>query len=301
MALLNPPGILPQGMWAILRFLASQPKPVDREDARAMLQPSSLTLRKSDDLFEFAVKALGDLGFLATGTNGGAEHVLRLTCRTPKVLAGSFDAFARQLRHAINDPERNTGLADNPSEVGPRDLTRALCWFLSLNPLEPLTWDEVNTRQFDVHRLPAPIKAPFSNSSRWEAFARWSRATGFTQHGLVAARDERSLVPDPTTAVRDALEERWPPGSTVSAEDLVRQMRHLLPVLPGGRWSQALAMPCPSDRVDPVLSWALLRGQEEGWLTLHSRSDAPVTILTDPAQTGGQSRITHVTTGRGQG
>ncbi len=301
MALLNPPGILPQGMWAILRFLADQPRAVDRDDARALLQPPSLALRKSDDLFDFALKALGDLGFLTTGTNDNSEQLLRLVCPAPKVLAGSFGAFARQLRHAVTDPERNTGLADNPSEVGPRDLTRALCWFLSLDPVEPLTWDEVNTRQFDVHRLPVPIKAPFSNSSRWEAFVRWSHAMGFAQHGLVAVRDERSLVPDPTTAVRDTVEEQWPHGSTVPAEDLVRQVRHLLPVLPGGHWSQALAMPCPSDRVDPVLSWALLRGQQDGWLTLHSRSDASVTILTDPALPGGQSRITHVTTGRGQG
>ena len=301
MALLNPPGILPQGMWAIVRYLANQPKAVDRDAARALLRPSSLALRKSDDLFNFAIKALGDLGFLATSTNGSPDQVLRLVCRTPKVLAGSFEAFARQLRYAITSPERNTGLAENSSDVGPRDLTRALCWFLSLDPMEPLTWDHVNTRQHDVHRLPAPIKVPFSNSGRWEAFVRWSRATGFTQHGLVAARDEGSLVPDPTKAVRDVVEEQWPQGSTVPAEDLIRQVRDLLPVLPGGHWSQALAMPFPSERVDPVLSWTLLRGQEDGWLTLNSRSDAPVTILTDPAQPGGQSRITHVTMGRGQG
>lgn len=296
MALLNPPGILPQGMWAIVRFLANQPRPVDHADARAMLQPSSLSLRKSDDLFEFAVKALADLGFLVTDTNGRVEQALQLRCS--RTLAASFGVFARHLRDAVTAPERNTGLADDPSEVGPRDLTRALCWFLSLDPQQPLDWDEVNKRQFDVHRFPGPIKPPFSNSSRWEAFVRWSRAMGFTQHGLIGASD--SLVPDPTTAVRDTLQDRWAPSTIVAAEDLVRQLRHHLPVLPGGQWSHALALPCPSDRVDPVLSWALLRGQEEGWLTLQSRSDAAVTIVTDPAQPSGQYRITHVTTGGGR-
>lgn len=300
MALLNPPGILPQGMWAIVRLLASQRKPLDLHDARQLLQPSSLPLRKSDDLLAFAVKALIELGIVETDTTGGPGQIFWLRRGIPEAFA-SFAGFARRLRSAITDPERNSGLADNPSDVGPRDLTRALCWFLSLDPMEPLTFDQVYTRQSDVNRLPAPIKAPFSNSGRWDAFVRWSRATGFTQYGLVAAKDEGSLVPDPTTAVRDTLEEQWAAGSTAPAEDLVRQLRHHLPVLPGGHWSQALAMPCPADRVDPVLSWALLRGQEEGWLTLHSRSDAPVTILTDPAQSGGQYRITHVTTGRGQG
>jgi hypothetical protein len=301
MALLNPPGILPQGMWAVVRLLATQRKPLDLGDARQLLQPSSLPLRKSDDLLEFAVKALIDLGIVETGTTGTPEQIFWLRREVSEALAASFAGFARHLRSAITDPELNSGLADSPSDVGPRDLTRALCWFLSLDPTEPLTFEQVYKRQSDVNRLPAPIKAPFSNSGRWDAFVRWSRATGFTQHGLVAAQDERSLVPDPTTAVRDTLETQWADGSTVPAEDLVRQLRHHLPVLPGGHWSQALAMPCPADRVDPVLSWALLRGQQDGWLTLHSRSDAQVTILTDPAQPGGQSRITHVTTGRGQG
>lgn len=300
MALLNPPGILPQGMWAVVRLLATQRKPLDLNDARQLLQPSSLSLRKSDDLLVLAVKALIDLGVVETNTTGRSGQIFWLR-GIPEALAASFAGFARHLRGAIIAPERNSGLADSPSDVGPRDLTRALCWFLSLDPAEPLTFDQVYKRQSDVNRLPAPIKAPFSNGGRWDAFVRWSRATGFTKHGLVAVQDEHSLVPDPTVAVRDTIEEQWVDGSTVPAEDLVRQVRHHLPVLPGGHWSQALAMPCPVDRVDPVLSWALLRGHEEGWLTLHSRSDAPVTILTDPAQSGGQYRITHVTTGRGQG
>lgn len=296
MALLNPFSILPQGMWAIVRFLADQPRPVGRAEAQAMLQPSSLVLRKSDNLFDFALKALADLGFLAMHTNGKAEQTLRLCCSP--TLADSFGVFARHLRYAIMAPERNTGLADDPSEVGPRDLTRALCWFLSLDPQQPLNYDQVYKRQSEVHRFPAPIKIPFSNGGRWEAFVRWGRATGFAQHPLIGTNDTMVLVPDPTTAVRDTLQDQWTPGTTtIAADELVRQLRHHLPVLPGGRWSQALAIPCPSDRVDPVLSWALLRGHEEGWLALHSRSDAAVTIMTDPAQPGGQYRITHVTLG----
>lgn len=299
MALLNPPGILPQGMWAIVRFLADQRQSVDRDHARAMLQPDTLALRKGDNLFEFALKALTELGFLTISANGRHDQTLQLRC--PRALAASFQAFARHLRKAITDPERNSGLADDPSDVGPRDLTRALCWFLSLDPAEPLAWDQVSRLQAEVNRLPVPMKEPFSGSTRWDSFMRWSRATGFAQHGLATAHDKPCLVADPTEAVRDTLAELWANGSIVPAEDLVRQIRHHLPVLPGGHWSQALALPCPTDRVDSVLSWALLRGGEEGWLTLHSRSDAQVTILTDPGQPSGQYRITHVTTGRGKG
>jgi hypothetical protein len=78
----------------------------------------------------------------------------------------------------------------------------------------------------------------------------------------------------------------WKVGDNINAVDLVRAIRAELPVLPGGSYSEGLGIRGPGETsVDAALSFALLRGHDEGWLRLERDADARrfVSVI-DPEQ-----------------
>lgn len=290
MALLNPPGILPHALWALIRYLSTQKGLVTLDGAQGMLSPAALSPNASDDVFKFALTALIDLGLVEQVHGDDRAAMLRHRSHVPAGSRESFRMFAKRLRSAVMSQEHNEGLGADSSQVGPRDLVRALCWFLSLDPLgDPVNVDTFENRQVTEHPLPAAAGVPFSNKTRWNAFLMWCPALGLGQQSLLPPKgNERALVPDATIAVQDVITEFWVPGETVATRTLVQRVRQALPVLPGGPLSLSLGLQPPGDRVDPVLSWALLRGQQDGWLNLQSQSDsADPELLTDPDRPDG--------------
>ena len=177
---------------------------------------------------------------------------------------------------------RNVGLeespAQNPDLEGPKDLVRAIAWFLTQDPFTPYNWAAVAQFQRDAF---GPGQAlPLRNEYRWDRFGYWAPALGFAARPLAHVEGRSPLLPDCTVAVRDTAWSLWNEGATVSAGEFVAQIVEALPVLPGGSYSRRLGLATPpGDRVSLALSNALLAGEEEGWLLLSNTSDATTIFL----------------------
>jgi hypothetical protein len=297
MALLNPPYPLPHAMWAAVRFLYTQRGPAPLGLTQEMLSPATLSPSGSSDDFKLTITALIDLGIVNEVDGGDGTIKLRLGSRLPSGTRDSFRIFAHVLRAAAMSLDRNEGLATSNSQIGPRDLIKALCWFLTLDPLgAPLSVETFENRQKVENPLPEAAGSALVNKTRWNAFFLWCPALGLGQPSLIAPQESaRDLVPDATIAIQDAITGAWPAGDVVPVRALVRRVRQMLPVLPGGKLSRSLGLVPPEDHVDSVLSWALLRGQHDGWLELQSQSDsAAPELLADPDRPDGLLRVTSV-------
>jgi hypothetical protein len=264
MALINVDESRPSPLWAVVRLLATTGRPVRAEHAKALLSPSCLG---SDDMFGLAVDTLSMLGMVSNADDGR----LRLEGAARSLDSQDFGAFAALLRDRTLAPELNTDIGENASQVGPRDLTRALAWFLSLDPASTaLNWPEAEQLLQEALR---PAAGPaIIGRARWAPFIDWSTALGLSASALF---DNDRLTPDCTAAVRQVVRSLWKPGVTVGAVEALHALRDALPVLPGARYSTDVGLASPGDAAaGPALSFALLRCEDEKWLRLQRDADA---------------------------
>lgn len=285
MALLNVEASIPPHLWAVVRFLATVKKPLPVEDVRKFLSPPSLAVGdKQDKTFDQAVRTLHELG-IVSGSSDDDELTLDGPAR--HLDGQDLEAFTCVLRTAVLAPQRNTGLADSGDTLGPRDLTRTLAWFLSRDPMSaPVTWRNAQIDQSST--LVPDVGDPARNDTRWNRFAHWTPALGLGARPIIPVAGAGPLTPDCTGGVKQTVYALWKVGERIDAVDLVRGVRAELPVLPGGSYSQALGIPSPGDAsIDAALSFALLRGRDEGWLRLERDADARrVVNIIDPEQPG---------------
>lgn len=284
MALINVGASLPAPMWAVIRLLAFLKKAVPLDQARALLTPPSLSSKAGarDRTFDEAISTLRDLGLILVQDEGTA---LVLAGEARDVDGQDLDAFTSALRSAVFAPERNSGLGETDDPTGPRDLTRALAWFLSLDPMgHPVHGDIVQNMQKNA--LKSEVGPAIVNDVRWNRFGFWAPALGLAAPPTVPSAGKRPLTPDCTMAVRQVVQGRWKPGERVKAVEAVAAVREQLPVLPGGAYSRVLGIAGPGQTAaGAALSFALLRGHDEGWLRLERDADARRMLqVIDPEQ-----------------
>jgi len=251
-----------------------------------LLTPPTLPAGETEE-YNDAVKTLVDLGIV---TAPGGTVVL-----TPTARALSIDdvaGFNELLRRSALNSARNVGLAESDDLDGPKDLVRALAWFLTRDPVTPLDWDAVG--QFQDGAFPGHLPPPFVNNFRWSRFVYWAPALGLAAQPLLDEGGPVRLVPDCTVAVRETVLGLWKMGQVVSPSEAVDRIIEELPVLPGGAYSRSLGLAVPQDKVSRSLSNALLTGDEAGWITLDRQSDAgDVIFLADAGGTRiGVSNVT---------
>jgi hypothetical protein len=280
-------------MWAVVRFLLSVGGEYPTERARALLCPSSLLpdeeARAKDETFRHAIKSLQDLGLVSVDGDQ-----LSLAPLARKLSAADLGSFTDLLCRAVLDPDRNVGLSETEDQTGPKDLVRALAWFLTCDPYKPLSLDEITQLQRDA--FPALQKDPIVNSVRWDRFVYWAPALGFASQPLLDNEQRAKLISDCTAAVRRTVLAAWDTGQRVDAADAVDWIIAELPVLPGGRYSRSLGLGAPSASVAASLSFALLCGHDQGWISLGRRSDAAHDVfLADPDSASGTRRVSEVT------
>jgi hypothetical protein len=274
MTLLNVGAALPSQAWAVVRLLAYMEKAVPLEEARSLLSPPPIRGDKTKDRppFDKAVSTLEELGLIQLE---GEDQQLSLAGTASELDGQDVSAFTSALRRAALDPAKNTSLGESSDQTGPRDLTRALAWLLSLDPIEPMDWYRVQREQREVLRPEAG--PPFANETRWLRFNYWAPALGLAAAPLFQAEDSTSnrLVSDCTVAVRQTLSELQQTDVRMNAVEVLRILREGLPVLPGGAHSRAVGLRSPGDTTAGVaLSFALLRGEDENWLRLEHDDDA---------------------------
>lgn len=218
---------------------------------------AGLGLREALGLCETAGLVKADNGTLALTTSFSG-------------LAG----FRRTLREAVLAPERNENLFSPtpPGGVRAHELTRALAWFMQLrSSLGPFGTSNYERFQSSGPRV-------IENDSRWAVFDRWVVFLGF------GWRTAAGLIPDPTRAIVDYLDEVLPSGTELPLPQFLDALATRLPVLDGGTYHAALLAILENPRWDKrrvaePLSLALMRLQRRGVLDFFGGGDAEARVF----------------------
>ncbi|MDV7245326.1 MULTISPECIES: protein DpdG [Rhodococcus] len=304
MGLINVDDPLPWHTWATVRLLlATKDRSLAEAEAQALLAPPSLS-EKSSSIFRKTTRLLTDLGLLnsSDGMLSIADDDLAAVQRD------DVESFTGLLRRAVFADEQNTDLTVPTGEVsrtGALDLNRALAWFLSLDSYAGYDLDAELARAYTALRPEAGTKA-LVNKERLPHFGAWSQFLGLARTRVVIAggrgteNDFQSrIAPDCTIAVRSVLRKssEITKDSPVPAPAVLLLLRKEIPVVPGGRHSMTVGIAPPeADTGGSVLSYALLRGQDEGWLALDRLSDSEHRVhLVDPDTGSNMKSISHIT------
>ena len=203
MSLLNVDDPLPQYLIVMLGCSAYMDRAVPVDEARALLTPPGVDGMK---VFDASLSTLVKLG-LITRENDEVRLV------GPAIIEP--DDIVDTLRRAILTLDNNAGVGQDSAQTGPRDLVRALCWFLTNDPTAaPLGWSDVQARQ--SRAIHEQLGNPITNDTRWNPFCSWASVLGFCTPALTNAGDGSTatrLVADCTTAVRRTVLARWQSGS----------------------------------------------------------------------------------------
>ena len=286
MALLNPPELRPSVTLTIVRYLGTQRGQQDSVDRLlATLAPPTLGGANPQRDVNENLKIAVELGLILRSNDK--------VCLAEGVHASvdkGHGAMIKLLRTRVLD----TSLNSTPwrSQVGARDLTNALGWFLTLPPSTapiqmeggPLSVEALQTRDFGARQVQDGEDSsnwPIGNGTRWNAFRRWACSLGFAWSNPAGR-----LVPDPTVAVRDSLQDVFGSQREFTAQDFIDRVGHFVPVVDGGRYREFVAShwvreSTESNRLTVPLTDALRRLVDEGSVTLDDRADAPRVAMSD--------------------
>lgn len=298
MAVLNPPRAIPGLGRSIVNFLIESRSTWDDASLVGAFKPAGVNDDgNAADGVRNTVSAFRAIGIIERGPEGST-----VVASSVAEVGRAFDTteFRRlMLRHVFDlardgDPWAVAG--DDAVTRGARDLTRALSWFLAQDAqAEPLSWTSnvqpLQTTQFATNVMD---RWAITNDTRWSAFSRWASALGLAAPSVVRSR--AGLVPLPTIAVADALEEL--PATRMPIFEFLDALAQKLPVLPGGLIRSGLVSrlgydPDPgiqAHAVDSSLAQALRILEARGWLSFESLADAEGV----PVSTLDQARTTHV-------
>ncbi|MBN2447688.1 MAG: hypothetical protein JXO22_13225 [Phycisphaerae bacterium] len=222
---------------------------------------------------------------LRAGTDLGlfvrSDDKVALADVVPTAVDGADRAMIKLLRERVFDDSLNNTAWR--SQVGARDLTNALSWFLTFAAAEAPIRQEGGPRAAEALQLvdfgPRQQEGessnwPIGNNTRWVSFRRWACTLGFAW-----ANPNGHLIPDPTVAVRDALPEIFGGARELTAHEFVRKLGVRVPVLDGGRYREFVTenwkRPRSENRgLTAPLSDALERLSNEKAILLDDRADA---------------------------
>ena len=279
MALLNPPELRPSVVLTIVRYLDAQRSQQNNiERMLATLAPASLKGADPQRDVNENLKAAIELGLVLR-----SEDKVTLAEGVPSAVEEGQGAMVRLLRDRVLDEALNSTAWR--SQVGARDLTNALSWFLTLPPAEapvqmeggPRSAEALQLKDFGPRQDAGGTESsnwPIGNSTRWNAFRRWACSLGFAW-----ANPKGELVPDPTVAIRDALPDVFAGTTELTAQEFVTKVGESVPVLDGGRYREFVTSnwerPTAENRgITVSLTDALERLNSEGSILIDDRADA---------------------------
>lgn len=299
MAVLNPPRVIPGLGRSIVNFLIESRSAWDDADLVEALKPAGVNDDgNAADGVRNTLSAFRAIGIIESASDGSV-----VVASSATATGRAFDRveFRRlMLRHVFDlarDGDPWAVAEDDAVTRGARDLTRALSWFLAQDALaEPLSWTS-NVQQLQAAQFGTSENDRWAiiNDTRWNAFSRWAPALGLAAPSVVRSR--AGLVPLPTIAVTDALDEM--PAARVPIFEFLDALAQRLPVLPGGLIRKGLVSRLGSDpdpgiqahAVDSSLAQALRILEARGRLKYETLADAEGVQVS----TLDQARTTHVT------
>lgn len=300
MALLNPPEIRVSVLSLIAAYLAPRKGGRDRKERLVdALAPPSLASGKTDaSKLQRDIRENLKIGFLLGLFEADRDDV-RITRDASTAIRAGNAVFCAHLRQLVMKPALN----DMPwgRQVGARDLTNSLAWFLMFPAVQAPQRMEgpepsartLQERDFGPRRDGEADESnwPIGAPARWRTFEGWVCALGFawrTPNGL--------LVPDPTPAVRDVLHLVFHSEDVLTASSFIDQLALLVPVLDRGAYREFVrehqVAPQSGDRLSGPVSDAIRRLCAEKSLKLDDRADAPRLSLFDGSTFSHVRRVT---------
>ena len=297
MALLNPPELRASMMSIIVLYLAQRRGQRD-EWARIVDAVAPPTLADSPQKHQRdARRNLRSAIEIGIAFRDG--DLVQLSSESANAAKDGTLAIARLLRQRVLSEDLNT--APWGSQVGARDLTNALAWFLTFSAAkapvrmegDPPSAKTLQEADFGKRHGDDDASGwPISNAERWRAFQRWACSLGFAWRS-----PSRRLVPDPTPAVRDSIPAIFGRETTMDGRSFVATLGMHLPVLDRGAYREFVEQNWNRSSgsgvtLSPATTDALQRLSKSGHLKIHDRADARRETLADG------STFSHVSRGR---
>ena len=216
---------------------------------------------------------------------------IQLTTEAIAGIAEGDRGFARYVRARVLHEHTLKGKVnwDWTDQTGAKDLVRSLAWFLTL-PVSraPRSFDGADPNLITLQTEDfgerfeddaGDSKWPINNDPRWQSFRRWACSLGFAWRS-----PGDHLIPDPTTAIRDALPEIFDSNGRLTAKEFVESLGRSLPVLDGGKYRRYVEENRSGENPDPkqlseATSGALERLVLEKTLLIANEDDSPDSIV----------------------
>ena len=243
-----------------------------------LVAPSSVVPDAKPDMARKTLTRWKQLGFFSSNVDG----VITLSAAIETVAPNESDRLRAAVLRLVLAPENNPAfsLAGDDDQEGSRasDATRALAWVLAQDPYTfPSRYREVEQLRSSQGVEPTP----FVNDTRWGGFSEWAAFLGAAFTGAKVG-----LVPNPSFAVRTALDEIFGNVDELAQAEFFTRLADALPVIDGGRYRTVVEAQTSrpwrthrSNEVSPSLSAALLTLEASRVLRLEMRSDAPTRVL----------------------
>ena len=243
-----------------------------------LVAPSSVVPDGKPDMARRTLTRWKQLGFFSSDADG----IISLSSAIAALAPGDSDLLRTAVLRLVLAPENNPvfSIPGDDEQEGSRasDATRAFAWVLAQDPYTfPVRYKDVEQLRSSQGVEPTL----FVNDTRWGGFSEWAAFLGAAFTG-----PKVGLVPNPSFAVRRALDEVFGDLVELSQAEFFSRLSDLLPVIDGGRYRVAVeaqtARPWRSqlpNEVSPSLSAALLTLEALGVLRLEMRSDALTRVL----------------------
>lgn len=243
-----------------------------------LVAPSSVVPDGKPDMARKTLTRWRQLGFFSSDADG----VIALSPAIATIAPNASERLRAAVLRLVLAPENNPAfsLPGDEDQEGSRasDATRALAWVLAQDPYTfPSRYREVEQLRSSQGVEPTP----FVNDTRWGGFSEWAAFLGAAVTGAKVG-----LVPNPSFAVRTALDEIFGNVDELAQAEFFTRLADALPVVDGGRYRAVVDAQTSrpwrthrSNEVSPTLSAALLTLEASRVLRLEMRSDAPTRLL----------------------
>lgn len=260
-----------------------------RKRLLALMAPSTLPLREDGKFIHNSILRAAELGLICA-----TDTTVALLTTHLSLEPGDVRAFRVRLRHVVFDPSHAEPFFDDGERRGvSADLLRALAWFLAVDGVEGVSWENAESKLRET-MLPGQPHTP-RNQARWNTFREWTTLLGF---GWKAGSGRvKAVVPDPAIAICDELPAIFGDKKVLTQQEFRDSLARHLPVLEGGTYRvqmEAVLKPTAVQReharqFSTSTTRALRHLRALRALQWDSRSDTDLAFLGAPSASGSET------------
>ncbi|WP_280960183.1 protein DpdG [Aquabacterium lacunae] len=287
---------VPNRLFCIFAAVAESENGLLRDQLESWATPPSLSRRGANDedggTTELFSNSLAEARRLGLIEDDGERLRVPLRADTSARRKSDLEAdFLSRVREVIFDPQR-------AAAAGQAGVLYALAWFLTKNPLQPVSFSDAPQEQLRKDLGEFAAKADLGSTSSFQNLLYWARYLGFAT--VAGDGGTRRAFPDPTRAIGTVLDQILVINEWIEIDVFLSRLAGIYPVLEGGVVREELesmrsAPPATDDRLSIASSLALQRLVDRGSILLDTLADAKKARILDFGST--TKRVSHVQIG----